>query len=161
MKIECGILTHIRTQQQNIPTDVVAPVLIDRNSTLYTREHSSLPPYVAYTSLFSRTLADGSVALSMTGLTHIDGSWLAPLAVDTHLVKLGEAVETPRPFYDRQKVRTVAVFRSEWRSVCKVTHKLIDYKSITTSHSSFRHRMKSHATSRQLTGASAPSTPTA
>jgi hypothetical protein len=92
------------------------PLFMDRNSVLFTRDYRKLPQWVCYESLQRKTLRDGRTVSIMKNLTPVDPAWLCFLAKGSHLLSLGEPVQSPSPTYDSKDDMILCSVKTQYGS---------------------------------------------
>ncbi|KAG5188228.1 hypothetical protein JKP88DRAFT_353468 [Tribonema minus] len=113
--------------------DVSVPLYIRHTSSVYTDNFDALPEWVAYVGLEGAAKGHdshdfetdrnegGNYARDALGgyafmrcVTPIDPTWLTGLAVGTPLLRLGELLQSPAPFYDREKDAIIGCAHSKY-----------------------------------------------
>jgi Oligonucleotide/oligosaccharide-binding (OB)-fold len=96
--------------------DTKEPLFMDRNSVLFTRDYRKLPQWVCYESLQRKTLRDGRTVSIMKNLTPVDPSWLCFLAKGSHILSIGEALQSPVPTYDESEDMIMCSVKTKYGS---------------------------------------------
>jgi len=90
------------------------PLLMDRNSVVFSRDPRQLPKWICYDSVVRKTAKDGSPVATLKNITPIDCSWLGPLARGSRLLKTSEPLPTPPPTYNAEEDVVVCSVRTKY-----------------------------------------------
>ena len=93
---------------------VTEPLFIDKNSILYSRDPRKLPEWVSYDSIIRKTTKDGSTISTMHNVTPLDPQWLGAIGNGSHLLTLGEPLDTPIPKYDHDRDAIMCSVRTKF-----------------------------------------------
>mmetsp|Transcript_25755 Transcript_25755/g.53670 ORF Transcript_25755/g.53670 Transcript_25755/m.53670 type:complete len:552 (-) Transcript_25755:1612-3267(-) len=93
----------LRSAYISCSSTLTEPLLMDRNSVLYSRDPRRLPKWICYDSVLRKTTKDGTPVATLKNITPIDAVWLGILAKGSRLLKLGEPLPTPLPSYDAEE----------------------------------------------------------
>ena len=93
----------LRSAYLSCSSKLKEPLLMDRNSVLYSRDPRQLPKWICFDSVVRKTTKDGTPVATVKTITPIEPFWLGTLAKGSRLLKLGEPQPTPVPKYDVDK----------------------------------------------------------
>jgi hypothetical protein len=77
------------------------PLLIERNSVLFTNNFRQLPKWVCYEHLLRKTLKSGDSVAVMKNVTPIEPAWLGIIGKGSRLLSIGAPIAIPPPKYDK------------------------------------------------------------
>ena len=92
----------LRSAYMSCCSNLKEPLLMDRNSVVFSRDPRQLPKWICYDSIIRKTTKDGTPVATLKNITPIDCAWLGTLAKGSRLLTLGEPQPTPIPTYDAE-----------------------------------------------------------
>ena len=92
-----------RSAYLSCSTSMKDPLYLDPKSALYSRDWRRLPRWICYDMVIRKSTKDGVAVFTMSNITPIDPSWLGALTKGSHLLRLGDPINTPPPTYDADK----------------------------------------------------------